>query len=249
MMGTYTFIRLNYVVCVTFMTPFILIMLKYLGITGYDVVQERILDTIIGSTISFAASYFIFPSWEFEQIKESLRDVLHANLNYLVRIGDTIAGKEVNVIEYKLARKEVFVQSANLSSTFQRMTSEPKSKQRRIKDVHKFVVLNHILSSYTAMIAAGMAGKPARKAYSEGVRSLKKSINLLNDTGKKLGMVCVDFKADKQLNEEPNASKAEANSDDNLLKDQLDFINKISVDIAKVTENVVFADSIEEGLS
>jgi uncharacterized membrane protein (TIGR01666 family) len=239
MMGTYSFIRLNYVVAVTFMTPFILIMLKFLGISGYDIVQERIIDTIIGSSIAFLASYFIFPTWEFEQVKEDLKQVIYANVNYLVKIGDTIAGRNIDITEYKLARKEVFVHSANLSATFQRMTSEPKSKQRKIKDVHKFVVLNHILSSYIAMIAAGMVGKPARKARPEAIRSLKKSIAVLNDTNKKLNGQVIEYKVEKQLTDEPEIPQADPTADDNLLKDQLDFINKISTDIAKITDNVV----------
>ncbi|RYZ91858.1 MAG: hypothetical protein EOP47_30910, partial [Sphingobacteriaceae bacterium] len=186
MLGTYSFIRLNYVVAVMLMTPFILIMLKFVGISGYDIVKERIIDTIIGSSIAFIASYFVFPSWEFEQIKQSLHDVIYANVNYLVKIGNNLAGKPVDITEFKLARKEVFVNSANLSSSFQRMTSEPKSKQLGIKDIHKFVVLNHILSSYVAMIAAGMQGKPPRKARPDALRSIKKSVALLNDTNQKL---------------------------------------------------------------
>ncbi|RYY37211.1 MAG: hypothetical protein EOP46_03545 [Sphingobacteriaceae bacterium] len=235
MLGTYSFIRLNYIVAVTFMTPFVLIMLKFVGISSYGIVQERILDTIIGSSIAFIASYFVFPSWEFEQIRENLREVIHANVNYLVKIGYSLAGKTIDVTEFKLARKEVFVHSANLSAAFQRMTSEPKSKQVRIKDVHKLVVLNHILSSYIAMIAAGMVGKLQRNARPEALRMLKKSIAVLNDANKKLhGPVC-ELKIEKQLTEE-GQTLPEATADDTLLKEQFDFINKISNDIAKVAD-------------
>ncbi|RCH56265.1 hypothetical protein DJ568_04790 [Mucilaginibacter hurinus] len=239
MLGTYSFIRLNYVIAVMFMTPFILIMLKFVGITGYNVVQERMIDTIIGSSIAFIASYFVFPSWEFELIKESMRDVIYANVNYLVKIGNALAGKPVDITEYKLARKDVFVQSANLSSSFQRMTSEPKSKQRGIKDIHKFVVLNHILSSYIAMIAAGLKGKSMATARPDALRSIKKSLAVLNDTNVKLHGPTIDFKVDKQLTEDKEAETLEPSADEALLKDQLNFINKISNDIARATDNVV----------
>ncbi|RVU01113.1 hypothetical protein EOD41_09250 [Mucilaginibacter limnophilus] len=241
MVGTYSFIRLNYVVAVTFMTPFVLIMLKFVGISSYGIVQERILDTIIGSSIAFIASYFIFPSWEFEQIRENLRDVIHANVNYLVKIGYSLAGKSVDITEFKLARKDVFVHSANLSGAFQRMTSEPKSKQVRIKDIHKLVVLNHILSSYIAMIAAGMVGKPPRLARPSALRSLKRSIAVLNDTNKKLHGPVAELKIDKQLTEDFGPNGPEATADDNLLKEQLAFINKISNDIARVADGFATA--------
>ncbi|MCD8739628.1 FUSC family protein [Mucilaginibacter roseus] len=238
MIGTYSFTRLNYIVSVIFMTPFVLIMLKFIGIGGYDVVQERIVDTVIGSLIAFLASHFIFPSWEFEQIKENLRDVIHANANYLAKIGYSIAGNNLDVTDYKLARKDVFVQSANLSAAFQRMTSEPKSKQVKIKDVHKFVVLNHILSSYIATIAAGIVGKPARRANPSALRSVKKSIALLNDASLKLFGASTEFKVEKHLTED-SAETTAPNADDNLLKEQLDFINKICSDIIKITDSIL----------
>ena len=236
MIGTYSFIRYNYVVSVIFMTPYILILFNFLGV-GL-VVKERILDTVIGSVIAFAASYLIFPSWEFEQIHNNLAAVVYANLNYLVKVAKGISGKEVGIIEYKLARKEVFVKSANLSAAFERMTSEPKRRQRKVKDVHKFVVLNHILSSYIATIAPPVSGKKKYDNQAEELKLIKKSIAVLNDSSEKLGGKVIDFKTGKPA---PAGLPAPPSMqhDDVLLKEQLGFINKISVDIAKVTESIV----------
>jgi len=236
MLGTYSFLRLNYVVSVIFMTPYVLILFKFLGV-GF-VVEERIVDTIIGSTIAFVASYLIFPSWEFEKIQESMADVIHANVNYLIKIAEGFLGKDVGTIEYKLARKDVFVKSANLSAAFERMTSEPKSKQKKIKEVHKFVVLNHILSSYIATIASSFSIKSLHKAPVEDLKLIKRSIAVLNDCNKKLDGRFVDFSTGKAL---PAVSEETVPvlADDVLLKEQLGFINKISTDIARVTENIL----------
>jgi len=239
MMGTYSFSRLNYVVSVTFMTPYVLILFKFLGIGHLDIVEERIVDTIIGSTIAFIASYAIFPTWEFEQMKKTLSEVLYANLNYLLKIAETITGKTVTTTDYKLARKDVYVKSANLSAAFERMTSEPKSKQRNIKDIHKFVVLNHILSSYIATIASDITVKGIHKAQPDSLKLVKKSFALLNESNKQLGGKRIDFTSEKE-NEPVNSSSP--TTADNLLKDQLGFINKISNDIAKVTDTVVAED-------
>jgi uncharacterized membrane protein (TIGR01666 family) len=235
MLGTYSFQRLNYVVSVVFMTPYVLILFKFLGIGHLDIVEERVIDTIIGSTIAFIASYLIFPTWEFEQIKMSLADVIYGNVNYLVKIAKTITGKTVDTTEYKLARKEVYVRSANLSAAFERMTSEPKSKQRNIKDIHKFVVLNHILSSYTATVASEITVKGMHKATPDTLKLVKKSIAVLNESSKKLGGQRMEFTGEKA---EP-AEELIPTVNDNLLKEQLDFINKISNDIAKITEVIV----------
>ncbi|MBD1391952.1 FUSC family protein [Mucilaginibacter glaciei] len=244
MIGTYSFLRLNYVVSVIFMTPYVLILFKFLGLGQYNIFQERITDTIIGSSIAFVASYLIFPTWEFEQIKESLAAVISANVNYLRKISESISGKEVTVTEYKLARKDVYVTSANLSATFERMTSEPKSKQRNIKDIHKFVVLNHILSSYIANIASALIKSGPQKPHADTLKLVKRSIAVLKDTNKKLmgELPIPEAPAPDPVKIDaikPEPEKIPLTVDDVLMKEQLGFINKISIDIAKITENVM----------
>jgi uncharacterized membrane protein (TIGR01666 family) len=236
MIGTYSFLRLNYVVSVIFMTPYVLILFKLLGVGM--VVEERIIDTVIGSTIALIASYVIFPTWEFQQIQDNLKSVIYANVNYLLKIAESIWGIEVSTVDYKLARKDVFVKSANLAAAFERMTSEPKSKQKHIRDIHKFVVLNHILSSYIATIAAGIASKRINKTNTENHRLIKRSIAVLNDCNRKLDGKVVSTEVLKTPALNPENIK-ESTEDDLLLEEQFGFINKISVDIAKVTEKII----------
>jgi len=235
MIGTYSFLRLNYVVSVLFMTPYVLILFKFLGVG--IVVKERIVDTLIGSSIALVASYLIFPTWEYDQILDSVKSVLEANLGYLVRVAETISGIHVGTLDYKLARKEVYVKSANLSAAFERMTSEPKSKQKKVKDIHKFVVLNHILSSYIATVASSLP-KPSATGQPEDLKLLKRSIAMLNDSTEKLGGEALQFKPRKVL-EAPKKQSDEAGKDEILLREQLGFINKISVDIGRVTGDIL----------
>ncbi|MBB6130407.1 FUSC family protein [Mucilaginibacter lappiensis] len=238
MIGTYSFSRLNYVVSVIFMTPYVLILFKFLGVGLLNVAQERILDTVIGSSIAFIASYLIFPTWEFDQIQETLRDVVVANINYLITIAESLSGKITGTTLYKLARKDVYVKSANLSAAFERMTSEPKSKQRKIKEVHKFVVLNHILSSYIANIASGLVKKESQLPHAEALKLVKKSISVLNESNKKLLGQPIEFNIGKTTTVS-DTEKIELSAEDALLKEQLGFINKISYDIAKITDNIL----------
>ncbi|MBB6108813.1 TIGR01666 family membrane protein [Mucilaginibacter lappiensis] len=238
MIGTYSFSRLNYVVSVIFMTPYVLILFKFLGVGLLNVAQERILDTVIGSSIAFIASYLIFPTWEFDQIQETLRDVIVANINYLITIAESLSGKITGTTLYKLARKDVYVKSANLSAAFERMTSEPKSKQRKVKEVHKFVVLNHILSSYIANIASGLVKKESQLPHAEALKLVKKSISVLNESNKKLLGQPIEFNIGKTTTVS-DTEKVELSAEDALLKEQLGFINKISYDIAKITDNIL----------
>jgi uncharacterized membrane protein (TIGR01666 family) len=236
MLGTYSFLRLNYVVSVIFMTPYILLLFSFLGVN--NIVEERISDTIIGSAIAFIASYLIFPTWEFEIIRDNMKDVICANMNFLLKIADSLSGRTVDVTEYKLARKDVFVKSGNLSAAFERMTSEPKSKQKNIKEIHKFVVLNHILTSYIATVAAELIGKSVYNSKPEITKSIKKSLAVLNDISNKLGNAKADLTAGKPDKVEIGSKLPDLVPDDKLLGDQLGFINKITADIARVTENI-----------
>lgn len=237
MMGAYSFQRLNYVVSVIFMTPYILILFKFLGVGHLDIVRERVIDTIIGSVIAFIASYTLFPAWESEMITDSLRDVVQANNKYLATIAESMAGTEVGTTEYKLARKGVYVNSANLSAAFERMTSEPKSKQKKSKEVHKFVVLNHILSSYLATVGtAAFSQKMLGAPHPDHLKLIKRSMAVLNEIVRKLGGNHMEVLTDKVALQN-TADIAPLNVDERLLKEQLGFINKMVNDIAKITDN------------
>ncbi|HVW96716.1 MAG TPA: FUSC family membrane protein [Mucilaginibacter sp.] len=237
MLGTYSFLRLNYVVSVIFMTPYVLILFKFLGVGM--VVGERIIDTLIGSTIAFSASYLVFPSWEFELIQNSMAEALAANANYLVKIAGSLLGRDPELLEYKLARKEVFVKSANLSAGFERMTSEPKSKQRKIREVHRFTVLNHILSSYIATITFSVDSRAIHRSASENLKLLKRSISVLNDSRRKLGDAATETILPPTLPVEKSVQQRAASAEDVLLREQLGFINRISADISRITDSIV----------
>jgi len=235
MIGAYSFIRVNYVISIILMTPYVLILFRFLGVGHINIAEERIVDTIIGSVIALAANYFIFPTWESEQVKQSLHEVLTANVNYLVKIAESITGMPVSITEYKLARKDVYIKSANLSAAFERMTSEPKNKQRKTKDVHKFVVLNHILSSYVATMASAVSGKSIQRSSGDNLKLIKRSIILLNDSAKKLGGKAIEFSAEKLPAD--TAEPAVMTADHKLMREQLGFIQKICQDIAKISDS------------
>ncbi|MBD0376596.1 MAG: FUSC family protein, partial [Flavisolibacter sp.] len=186
MLGTYSLQRVKYFLSIIFMTPFILILFHFLGIGFMGIIKERIIDTLIGCVIAFSAGYLLFPEWESKQLNTYLLNMLQANSDYLSKIVQYIYGKPFTITEYKLARKEVYVHSANLSSAFQRMLSEPKSKQKNAQVVHQFVVLNHTLFSNIAALASTITAH-AQKIYPESVKqSAHKALNCLNSQLKKL---------------------------------------------------------------
>lgn len=154
MLGTYTFVRINYRVMVIFMTPYVIILFYLLGLNSFSVVEERIIDTVFGGILAFLANYLLFPHWEAKHISTHLSGVLKANVNYLKMLKEFLAGNTINLVDYKLARKDLFVSIANLSAAFTRMLAEPSTKQKSSREIYQFVVLNHILASNVASITA-----------------------------------------------------------------------------------------------
>lgn len=166
MVATYSFMRTRYLVSVTFMTAYILIMFFLLNSRNFHVVIEyRIMDTIIGSFIAFVATYLV-PSWEKREMKSYMADALQKTSAYFEKVAASYINND-EVIDYRLSRKEAFVAQANLSGTFQRMLSEPKSKRKNIKSLHQFVVLVFTMNSHIATLAHYSKQGLAAKYHSE----------------------------------------------------------------------------------
>jgi uncharacterized membrane protein YccC len=235
MISTYSFMRIQYLVTVICMTPYILIVFSFLGSNYRIVAEERIFDTVLGCAIAFLAGYFLFPHWESDQLKNYMQGILKANAAYLQKIIDALAGKKPNVLEYKLARKEVYLNTANLSAAFQRMLSEPKSKQRKEKDVHQFVVLNHILFSNIATVATTLLSKEEKTYPPELIQIAKKARTALCESSKRFGEETILTSGEAR----PANHEIILNTDDSLMKEQLNFINKLSVDIDKTTKALI----------
>ena len=154
MIGTYSLMRTNYMISVIFMTPYILLLFHLLSNASFQtIIIDRVTDTAIGSVIAFLANLILLPAWEQEQVSQYMLETIRSNKDYFTTIAGTFAGNPVSNTIYKVSRKNAFVALANLSDAFTRMLAEPKSKQKNIKPLHQFVVLNHMLTSHIATLS------------------------------------------------------------------------------------------------
>jgi len=155
MAGSYMFIRTNYFLTVLLMTPYIIIFFHYLYPANVSqIMLERIIDTAIGSVIAFFASLFLIPAWERNSIKAYMLKMLEANDQYYSSIAFYFCSDiPVKSDKIKVARREVLIALANLSNAFTRMISEPKRHQQGIKNVHRFVAINHTLISHLSSLS------------------------------------------------------------------------------------------------
>lgn len=240
MVLAYSFIRINYILGVMFLTPYLLLLYSFLGASTFEILQERVIDTVTGSLLAFASSYVIFPSWESNNVQTSMRKLLIANYNYLAKALEYIAGINVSETDYKLVRKEVYVNMANMTSIFQRMITEPKSKQKNAKELNKFLIYNHILSSYSVALVAAVANARQQSLAAEHVRLTRKAL-------KQLAQTILQFKAneeDEPFNETDigiTIALPEApgeNEEAKLITEQISFVTKITQDLNKICERM-----------
>lgn len=164
---SYTFMRKRYLIGVLFMTPYVILFFHLLNPDDFrSLLIDRVIDTAIGSAIAFVASILLVPAWEHTTIKTYMIEMLERNAAYfmsVVKWSEEKPSAPAIGTQTRLARKDAMVALANLSDAFNRMLSEPAWKQKGVEEVHRFVVLNHMLSSHIATLSYQL--QKDRKGY------------------------------------------------------------------------------------
>ncbi len=154
MVIAYSLLKINYYISVVCITIYVLISFHFLNNSNFTVVvEDRLLDTIIGCVIAFAVSLLVFPVWEYQQIKELIAAIIKANKKYFNAVALLINAPEKDEAVYKPARKEAFVALANLSDNFQRVLSE-KRKHKHLAFYHQFVSSSYMLTAHIASLSS-----------------------------------------------------------------------------------------------
>jgi uncharacterized membrane protein YccC len=147
MLMAYSFLRINYLGFVIFLTIYIIITFHFLNPVEFkQLIGERLLDTFIGSVIAALAARFIFPVWQHENIKGAMQEILQANRVYFRQAWKLITERSADVTAYNTARNDAIVALTNLSDNFQQMLVEP-GQGKRSTLIHQFVIASHALTS------------------------------------------------------------------------------------------------------
>lgn len=261
MVGAYSFMRTRYLIFVMLMTPYILLLFYLLSPPDFKTILfDRIIDTAIGSAIAFLANLLIVPVWENEQIKTYMIATIENNASYFTDVAGNFSGNKTSIGQYKLSRKEAFVSLANLSDAFNRMLSEPKSKQRNIRDLHQFVVTTHMFTSHVATLSYHAQRMPADFSSTDYLPLINNTRLRLNNAsaileGKPIeSESSINKEALRKLNDRLNALTEQRKTelkqgitDSETRKklgefkpvaDQFNFINKAAADIEKICQHL-----------
>jgi hypothetical protein len=101
------------------------------------------------------------------------------NKNYLLATQELYQDPSKNKLSYNVARKEAFLAISNLNAAFQRLTQDPKSKQRQFQLIYEIVTLNQTMVSAIASIGNFISNHTTTPASIEFHILMKKIANTL----------------------------------------------------------------------
>ncbi len=184
----FAMVQKNYKTSAVFVTLSVVFVYALLQPNVLNVIQYRVLDTLIGAGLATFGNLLLWPSWEYLGIKLVIAESLAANKKYLSEISYLYQKKGSAPTSYKLSRKSAFLALGELNSSFQRMTQEPKSQQKNLENIYELVVLNHSFLSSLASMGTYIQTHSTTKAsikfkelVNEIMLNMDKSLELLND--------------------------------------------------------------------
>ncbi|WP_165942838.1 YccS family putative transporter [Marinomonas flavescens] len=121
---------------------------------GYDVIWPRLIDTLIGSIISWLAVFFILPDWSHRQLPMTFAEGLRRSADYLRELMRFYQEDNVSEQVYRHSRRRAYNADALLTSTLVSMQQEPGHFRRDTELWQRLVIRSHTLFNYIAAFSA-----------------------------------------------------------------------------------------------
>ncbi|KXO00697.1 hypothetical protein LS48_04735 [Aequorivita aquimaris] len=160
----FSMVQRNYKAGATFITLSVVFIYALMRPDIFNVIQYRVTDTIIGAGLATLGNLLLWPAWEIQSMQKTLLETVKAYRVYLEEIIGYYNTKGTVPDQYKVARKKSFLEMSDLSAAFQRMTQEPKSRQKSLDKVYEIVVLNHTFLSSLASLSTYILNNPTTPA-------------------------------------------------------------------------------------
>lgn len=149
----FAFRNVQYAHATMFITLLVLLCFNLLG-EGFEVAMPRVIDTLLGCAIAWAAVTFIWPDWRFRQLPQVMDKTFNANCRYLDAILVQYHQGKDNSLDYRIARRDAHNCDAELASVISNMSVEPKSAGAMQDATFRLLCLNHTLLSYISALGA-----------------------------------------------------------------------------------------------
>lgn len=148
--------RKKYYVAVTFITIFVIAAFNIQTGMGAALMEQRLLHTLIGAGLAFAAVRFIWPDWQYRHLPQSMKTAILANKAYF----DVIWEGDRRGHAYYVARRVAHQADNAIATAWRGMFVEPKSKRFLQKKAYDLTYQNHCLLSYISALGAHYYEKP-----------------------------------------------------------------------------------------
>ena len=125
----FAFRNVQYAHATMFITLLVLLCFNLLG-EGFEVALPRIIDTLIGCAIAWAAVSFIWPDWKFRNLPRVLDRAMNANCRYLDAILEQYHQGRDNRLAYRVARRDAYNRDAELASVVSNLSTEPRADSK-----------------------------------------------------------------------------------------------------------------------
>ncbi|MBZ0059406.1 MULTISPECIES: YccS family putative transporter [unclassified Leclercia] len=149
----FAFRNVQYAHATMFITLLVLLCFNLLG-EGFEVALPRVIDTLIGCAIAWAAVSFIWPDWRFRNLPRVLDQAMNANCRYLDAILEQYHQGRDNRLAYRIARRDAYNRDAELASVVSNMSTEPRATAEIREVAFRLLCLNHTFTSYIAALGA-----------------------------------------------------------------------------------------------
>lgn len=181
---SFAMLHKNYKSSAAFITISVIFVYALIEPNVYEVIQFRVMDTIIGTGLAALGNLVLWPAWEINNLDATLLKTIQANRNYLKEVALYYNQRGQATPAYRLARKRAFLATSDLSSSFQRMAQEPKWQRKNLADIYEVAMLNHSFLVAVASLGTYTLNNPttpASKNFNRFVEHIHENLKLAED--------------------------------------------------------------------
>ena len=124
------------------------------GFNLADAIPRRIIDTLIGGGIAWAAVTYLWPDWRYLTLTNTARAAIRSNAAYLRHILGQLQHGGGDDLAYRSIRRQTHEQAALLGSTVSDINSEPHKYAAQQENAFRLLNLNYSLIGYISALGA-----------------------------------------------------------------------------------------------
>ena len=144
----------NYSFSTFFITLQVLLSFDVMGFNTSAALMPRLLDTLLGSAISWFAVSYLWPDWKYLQLDKVSHKAVQSDATYLLHIISQLQFGKSDDLKYRIARRNAHQYAAALSTTLSNMNNEPEKYKAFLQQGFDLLKLNYSLLSYISALGS-----------------------------------------------------------------------------------------------